>query len=362
MRDRVSTTRAEGPGEYPLTSPCAAVGWRSPRAVTALGARRLCALRTPTLLLTGLLAIAACGAPPSRGAIAPRPNGEHAGEAYGTAPTWAREAMGAGTLDKVQQWLDQNPSASAHWRNEAYLKLAEGRLSFSAEGVATGPNSASNASARIARAAADFQRVLADPAASTLQRRRAERGLAQAGSGAVQGKPTPIVAGGVVGRAQWGAAPPRTTELTRHRGAYSWITVHHSALPGGDGSLSQSVEAVKRIQRDHVTNRGYGDIGYHYLIDPVGRVFEGRSLDWQGAHSGTASSGRNNNPKNVGICLLGDFEDTRPSPAAIATLDRMVAEIRGHYKLPAAAVKPHSYWKDTLCPGRNMSPWLRKQS
>jgi hypothetical protein len=138
--------------------------------------------------------------------------------------------------------------------------------------------------------------------------------------------------------------------------------VHHSALPGGDGSLGQSIEAVKRIQRDHVVNRGYGDIGYHYLIDPAGRVFEGRSMDWQGAHSGTAASGRNNNPKNVGICLLGDYEVTSPTAAALATLDRMVAELRGHYRLPASAVKPHSFWKDTLCPGRNMTPWLRRQS
>jgi hypothetical protein len=347
MRDRASTRRAEGLGGSPLAS---------------LRALRPLALQDAGLLILGLLALGACGAAPSRGAIAPRPNGEGGGDAYGTAPAWAREALGADTLDKVQQWLDQNPNASVHWRNEAYLKLAEGRLAYGDEGVATGPSAASRASARIARAAADFQRVLDDPAASTLQRRRAERGLAQAGSGAVQGKPLSATAGGVVARVQWGALPPRTTELTRHRGAYSWITVHHSALPGGDGSLTQSIEAVKRIQRDHVTNRGYGDIGYHYLIDPVGRVFEGRSLDWQGAHSGTASSGRNNNPKNVGICLLGDFEASRPTPAAIASLDRMVAEIRGHYKLPASAVKPHSYWKDTLCPGRNMSPWLRKQS
>ncbi len=67
-------------------------------------------------------------------------------------------------------------------------------------------------------------------------------------------------------------------------------------------------------------------------------------------------------PCNVGICLLGNFEVERPSPAALATLDRLVAEIRTHYKLPATAVKPHSYWKGTLCPGRNMEPWLARQS
>jgi hypothetical protein len=116
------------------------------------------------------------------------------------------------------------------------------------------------------------------------------------------------------------------------------------------------VDAVKRIQRDHVLNRGYGDIGYHYLIDPMGRVFEGRSMEWQGAHSGNTSSGRNNNPKNVGICLLGDFEVSTPSAAAIATLDRMVAEIRQHYKLPASAIKPHSYWKDNAVPRTSHGP------
>jgi len=325
--------------------------------------RRGASPRPGSILACALLALAAgCGSAPARGSTGARPSAER--DAYGTAPGWAREPLGQETVERIELWLDQNPRASAHWRNEAYLKLAEARLALSGEGAALGPSAASHARARVAQAEAEFQRVLADPAATTPQRRRAERGLATAGANRTPTAPVPAAAGaaGLVSRAAWGATPPKTTELTRHRGAYSWITVHHSALPGGDGSLSQSIEAVKRIQRDHVVNRGYGDIGYHYLIDAAGRVFEGRSMDWQGAHSGTAASGRNNNPKNVGICLLGDFEVTSPSAAALATLDRMVAELRGYYRLPASAVKPHSYWKDTLCPGRNMTPWLRRQS
>ncbi|MEZ6017037.1 MAG: peptidoglycan recognition family protein [Planctomycetota bacterium] len=304
--------------------------------------------------------VAACGVAPNRAQGGLGPSG--GGEPGGAAPAWATEPISAGSLDRVELWLDQNPRASAQWRNEALLKLAEGRLALSGESLNAGPTSATQASARLARATTEFQRVLADPEASSTQRRRAERGLASARSGAPSARPASMGTGGLVSRAQWGALPPRTTELTRHRGAYAWITVHHSALDGGDGSLAASIQAVKQIQRDHVTNRGYGDIGYHYLIDPAGRVFEGRSLDWQGAHSGSSTSGRNNNPKNVGICLLGDFEVTTPTPAALATLDRMVSEIRAHYKLPASAVKPHSYWKGTLCPGRNMGPWLRRQA
>jgi len=300
------------------------------------------------LLCQALLIVASCGVAPGR-------QGAQRGSEPSQAPSWAREPLGSETLDRIERWLVENPNASAHWRNEAYLKLAESRLAF-------GANDRTSGSQASARANSEFERVLADPAATTVQKRRAERGLSQASAGITIAAPVPAASGNIVARAQWGALPPRTTDMTRHRGAYSWITVHHSALDGGNGSLGQSVEAVKRIQRDHVANRAYGDIGYHYLIDPAGRVFEGRSLEWQGGHAGTDGKGRNNNPQNVGICLLGDFESTAPTPAAIATLDRMVSEIRGHYRLPASAVKPHSFWKDTLCPGRNMGPWLRRQS
>lgn len=284
-----------------------------------------------------------------------------AGATLASAPAWVGEPLSWEVLDRVERWLDENPRATAHWRNEAWLVLAEGRLAFGAETSGSGKGSQSQSRARLSRAYSDFQRVLNDPSASAEQRRRAERGAEIARNGAGPTAPAPRANGNVVTRAQWGASPPRTTELTRHRGAYSWITIHHSAMDGGDGSLASSIDAVRRIQRDHVTNRGYGDVGYHYFIDPAGRVFEGRSLEWQGAHSGSDDGGRNTNPKNIGVCLLGDFEVDQPTPAAIATLDRVIAEIREHYKLPPGAIKPHRYWKDTLCPGRNMNAWLARQ-
>jgi hypothetical protein len=103
---------------------------------------------------------------PSRGALTVRQEAE-ADAAGGPAPSWAGEPMGSGSLDRIQLWLDQNPRASSHWRNEAHLKLAEGRLAFGEEGIASSPTASANASARLARAEAEFRRVLDDPQASS---------------------------------------------------------------------------------------------------------------------------------------------------------------------------------------------------
>ena len=107
---------------------------------------------------------------------------------------------------------------------------------------------------------------------------------------------------------------------------------------------------IQQIQREHMGNRGYGDIGYHYLIDPAGRVWEGRELKWQGAHaSGT------NNLHNIGICVLGNFLKGKggqgPTPAQVQTLRSLVQQLMTRYSFGADDIHCHSDFKPTECPG-----------
>ena len=102
-----------------------------------------------------------------------------------------------------------------------------------------------------------------------------------------------------------------------------------------------------------MNQRGFGDIGYHYLIDPAGRVWAGRSLDYQGAHARGS-----NNIANIGICLLGNFDDERPRPTALRSLASLLGALRERHDIPAFRVYGHCDFCVTACPGRHLSSWV----
>jgi hypothetical protein len=150
------------------------------------------------------------------------------------------------------------------------------------------------------------------------------------------------------------------------------VTVHHTATENDDPDPAARVRAIYRF---HTIDQEFGDIGYHFLIDEAGRVYEGR---WSGtdgtpgfdpagnmvnaAHVGGFNAG------NVGVALLGTFTDRAPTPAARGALTRLLAEIvnpRGidplgtvNYVNPISgatrtvpAIPGHRDWAATECPG-----------
>ncbi|MBP8301699.1 MAG: N-acetylmuramoyl-L-alanine amidase, partial [Planctomycetes bacterium] len=130
----------------------------------------------------------------------------------------------------------------------------------------------------------------------------------------------------------------------------SRLTIHHSAMYFRDTRPASCKAQLQMIQREHMGNRGYGDIGYHYLIDPSGRVWEGREMRWQGAHA----SG-DNNIANIGVCLLGNFMRGRsgqgPTPAQVTSMQQLVVSLMARYRFGADAIHCHSDFKATECPG-----------
>ena len=163
---------------------------------------------------------------------------------------------------------------------------------------------------------------------------------------------------GTIRRAVWGALAERPREMDRHSGMWKWITVHHSAMEVPARVLSSQPvgqEAVRGIQTSHMNGRGYGDIGYHFLVDPAGRVYEGRSLQWQGAHA----KGKNN-VGNIGICLLGNFENAPPTRQAQAALHSLVASLRSGFAIGTTHVVGHGHWTSTKCPGRHLTTVLNR--
>ncbi|MEM7306878.1 MAG: peptidoglycan recognition family protein [Planctomycetota bacterium] len=263
-------------------------------------------------------------------------------------------------LAELEAWLDgPGPSHYPDKRPQAELALAEGRLNFAKKDGTRLP--AATLARRVAAAEAGFRRVLSDPEASSLERRRARTGLDNARDLRAP-RPAQASTTAVRTRSTWGARPSMPGRLTPQRGRYTRITVHHSAppqpLPVG-ASAAVYADEIRRLQRyhmDQVTPR-CGDIGYHFLIDPNGAIYEGRSLRWQGAHAGGS-----NNVDNIGICVLGDFRHKLPTEQALATLERLIEDLRTRQGIPRDSrhIVGHQELKATACPGDRLMGWLER--
>ena len=112
---------------------------------------------------------------------------------------------------------------------------------------------------------------------------------------------------------------------------------------------SGSAERIETIRNGH-RGKGWGDIGYHFIVDRSGRVWEGRDIRWQGAHV------KNCNEGNIGVMCLGNFCEQRPSDAQLDALNRVIVQLRGYYRIGPAAVYTHREWPGaaTVCPGDNL--------
>jgi len=72
---------------------------------------------------------------------------------------------------------------------------------------------------------------------------------------------------------------------------------------GGEGT---ACGRVRQIDYFHLVTRGWsGGIGYHFLIGHEGSIYQGRPLDWGGAHAGVPAPNRNHS--HIGIALLGSY-------------------------------------------------------
>lgn len=162
---------------------------------------------------------------------------------------------------------------------------------------------------------------------------------------------TRVFSGGPVrvhSRHEWNASPVRSNKELMGR-PYR-ITVHHSGmLEPEEQSLSAAATIIKKIQRNHQKQRHWADIGYHYLIDRSGRVWEGRSIRYQGAHA----RGHHNNHGNIGIVLLGNFTRQRVTAQQAYSLNAILYTLCRKYGLRPSKIYTHSEMVGgtTQCPG-----------
>ncbi len=158
-----------------------------------------------------------------------------------------------------------------------------------------------------------------------------------------------------ISRGTWAVTPPNPAKM-KPMGAVSRITIHHegSAQPNSDATLAQVAATLRRIQGQHGKRMGAGDIGYHFIIDRTGVIWQGRDWSFQGAHTSGA------NPHNIGVMLLGNFEIQQPTGQQLGAMYSLVASLVRKYGLNAATdLYGHSDFSNTQCPGKHLRPQIQ---
>lgn len=122
------------------------------------------------------------------------------------------------------------------------------------------------------------------------------------------------------------------------------IIIHHSAF----FQTTDLQTACLHIEQAHL-NRGYSAIGYHFLIGKNGDIAYGRAINYIGAHC------KNFNNHSVGICLIGNFEEEKPTNEQYQSLALLINHLRKYFINGHAKIYLHRNLNATLCPGKKFS-------
>lgn len=171
---------------------------------------------------------------------------------------------------------------------------------------------------------------------------------------------TPVLDAGpgqppIIARQAWasGLHPVKPPEYGHIKLAF----VHHTVNPNGYGHGAVP-SMLRGIFDYHVHVRGWWDIGYNFLVDAYGRIWEGRAggidMPVVGAQAGAY------NAESTGVAMLGDFMNVAPSPAAMRALEQLLAWKLSLHGLPAigrasVVVDRHDAFYTRFAPGAHVS-------
>ncbi|MFB4307000.1 N-acetylmuramoyl-L-alanine amidase [Actinomadura sp. GTD37] len=145
----------------------------------------------------------------------------------------------------------------------------------------------------------------------------------------------------IISRAEWGARAPRA------RSTVTWgdrreVVVHYSEGP--------TTQTVRSIQDFHMgPDRRWSDVGYNFLVDVQGRIYEGRGWLTVGAHA------PDHNSSGIGICMIG--RDGDATPAAERSI-RAIYDEACRRAGRSLAKLGHRDVYETSCPGDQLWNWV----
>jgi len=136
----------------------------------------------------------------------------------------------------------------------------------------------------------------------------------------------------IISRAGWGADERIRRNSPEYSDTVKAAFVHHT-VQSNSYSPSESAALIRADYLYHVRSRGWNDIGYNFLVDRYGRVFEGRYGGITRVVLGAHAGGFNTN--TTGVALLGTFTTAHPTGPMVAGLERLLA-----WKLDLTHVDP----------------------
>ncbi|HEY7272924.1 MAG TPA: N-acetylmuramoyl-L-alanine amidase [Actinoplanes sp.] len=136
----------------------------------------------------------------------------------------------------------------------------------------------------------------------------------------------------LVTRAGWRANEAIVKHAPEYTGAVQVVFVHHTAT-GNNYACGQSASIIRGIELYHVRSKGWNDIGYNFLVDKCGTLFEGRAGGVDKPVLGAHTLGFNSNA--AAIAVIGDYTG-RGAPARVRSVIAQVAA----YKLGAYGNNP----------------------
>lgn len=165
----------------------------------------------------------------------------------------------------------------------------------------------------------------------------------------------------VISRTAWGC--PQGQSSPAWPPVYRTVThviIHHTVT---ENTSSDWAAVVRSIWQFHTFNNGWGDIGYNFLIDPNGVVYEGRAGGDRAV--GGHFCGQNNG--TLGVAMIGTFTSARPTQRALNALNNLLAWKMDAFNIDPTArsyhasstlnlynISGHRDGCQTACPGSGM--------
>jgi N-acetylmuramoyl-L-alanine amidase len=152
---------------------------------------------------------------------------------------------------------------------------------------------------------------------------------------------------GAVRREDWGSRTPKYAVMDVDWD-YNTVVIHHS----GDGGETDP----RGIENEHMAK--WDDVGYHFMVNRGGTIYEGRRLLYKGSHTAGANTGK------VGILVMGDFEhqwwddDDDLSSTQLGSAETLISRLKDLFPT-LVTLGGHRDWVGTSeCPGGVLYDYL----
>lgn len=170
----------------------------------------------------------------------------------------------------------------------------------------------------------------------------------------------------IISRSSWGALPPNYNAHNENgfysddniegwriyeeeiEQVYQTVIIHHAAF-----FVENDIDTLLEVQRVHRNQRGWADVGYHFLVGQNGIIYEGRDWHVRGTHVETFNTG------SLGICLLGNFMTQAPTAPQLNSTLSLINWASERLNLSHIASHRH-FNPQTQCPGDNLFPYMEQ--